>query len=83
MRRIALSLFELQQGAASFEERPCAIPLDYMVSLSVQRLLFDGIRLMTSRELILSGLGQLDRRVVLRGSPEWPSDSGERAMMCG
>jgi tetratricopeptide (TPR) repeat protein len=70
VRRIVLSLFEAQEGAASFEERPCAIPLDYMVSLSVPRILFEGIRLMTSRDLILAGLGQLDRSVVLAaGSP--------------
>ena len=70
VRRIVLSLFEAQEGAASFEERPCVIPLDYMVSLSVARILFEGIRLMTSRELILAGLGQLDRPVVLAsGSP--------------
>jgi tetratricopeptide (TPR) repeat protein len=41
-----------------------------MVSLSVPRILFEGIRLMTSRDLILAGLGQLDRSVVLAaGSP--------------
>jgi tetratricopeptide (TPR) repeat protein len=70
VRRIVLSLFESQEGAASFEERPCAIPLDYMVSLSVPRILFEGIRLMTNRDLVLAGLGQLDRSVVLAaGSP--------------
>jgi tetratricopeptide (TPR) repeat protein len=70
VRRIVLSLFEAQEGAASFEERPCVIPLDYMVSLSVPRILFEGIRLMVSRELILAGLGALDRPVVLAaGSP--------------
>jgi tetratricopeptide (TPR) repeat protein len=70
VRRIVLSLFEAQEGAASFEERPCVIPLDYMVSLSVPRILFEGIRLMASRELILAGLGALDRPVVLAaGSP--------------
>jgi tetratricopeptide (TPR) repeat protein len=70
VRRIVLSLFESQEGAASFEERPCVIPLDYMVSLSVPHILFEGIRLMTSRDLVLAGLGQLDRSVVLAaGSP--------------
>jgi tetratricopeptide (TPR) repeat protein len=70
VRRIVLSLFEAQEGAASFEERPCVIPLDYMVSLSVPRILFEGIRLVTSRDLILAGLGPLDRPVVLAaGSP--------------
>jgi tetratricopeptide (TPR) repeat protein len=70
VRRIVLSLFEATEGVASFEERPCVIPLDYMVSLSVPRLIFEGIRLMASRELVLAGLGELDRPVVLAaGSP--------------
>ena len=33
VRRIVLSLFDLSEGVASFEERDCPIPLDYMVSL--------------------------------------------------
>jgi tetratricopeptide (TPR) repeat protein len=69
VRRIVLSIFEAHEGVLSFEERPCAIPLDYMVSLSVQRMLFDGIRMMTSRDLILAGLGELDRQVVLASGP--------------
>jgi tetratricopeptide (TPR) repeat protein len=69
VRRIVLSIFEAHEGVLSFEERPCIIPLDYMVSLSVQRMLFDGIRMMTSRELILAGLGELDRQVLLATGP--------------
>ncbi len=65
VRRIALSLFEFTEGAASFEERKCAIPIDYMVSLSLHRILHDGIRSMPSRELVMAGLGNLDRAVVL------------------
>jgi tetratricopeptide (TPR) repeat protein len=65
VKRIVLSLFDLADGAASFEERPCPIPLEYMVSLSIQRLLFDGVRAMKSRELVLKGLGDLDRWVTL------------------
>jgi tetratricopeptide (TPR) repeat protein len=80
VRRISLSLFEFTEGAASFEERKCAIPLDYMVSLSIHRLLHDGIRAMPSRELVLAGLGNLDRAVVLAPVPPFPFDrkrSGE------
>src|SRR5262245_53168618 len=40
VKRIVLSLFELTEGTASFEERPCPIPLEYMVSLSIHRLLY-------------------------------------------
>lgn len=63
--RIVLSLFEFSEGVAAFEERRSAIPLEYMVSLSIHRLLYDGIRLMKSQDLVLSALGALDRRVTL------------------
>jgi tetratricopeptide (TPR) repeat protein len=69
VKRIVLSLFEFTDGAASFEERPCAIPLEYMVSLSVHRLLYVGIKSMKSRELIMAGLGELDRYVSLAPVP--------------
>jgi tetratricopeptide (TPR) repeat protein len=69
VKRIVLSLFEFTDGATSFEERPCAIPLEYMVSLSVHRLLYVGIKTMKSRELIIEGLGQLDRYVSLSPVP--------------
>ena len=69
VKRIVLSLFEFTDGAASFEERPCAIPLEYMVSLSVYRLLYVGIKSMKSRELIMAGLGELDRYASLAPVP--------------
>jgi tetratricopeptide (TPR) repeat protein len=69
VKRIVLSLFEFTDGATSFEERPCAIPLEYMVSLSVHRLLYVGIKSMKSRELIIEGLGELDRYVSLAPVP--------------
>lgn len=69
VKRIVLSLFEFTDGATSFEERPCAIPLEYMVSLSVHRLLYVGIKTMKSRELIMEGLGELDRYVSLAPVP--------------
>ena len=69
VKRIVLSLFELPEGVASFEERECPIPLEYMVSVSLHRLLYQGIRLMPSRELVLCGLGSLDRWVTLAAVP--------------
>src|SRR5262249_17768861 len=72
--RIALSLFELAEGAASFEERQSVIPLEYMVSLSHHHLMYEGIRLMKNRELVVSGLGNLDRSVVLAPSPPFAFD---------
>ena len=79
VRRIALSLFELTDGAAMFEERECSIPLDYMVSLSIHRLLYDGIRPMKSEELVLKGLGPLDRAVVLAAVPPFTYELKARA----
>jgi tetratricopeptide (TPR) repeat protein len=69
VRRVALSLFELVDGAALFDERDSAIPLEYMVSLSIHRLLYDGIRSMKSEELVVKGLGHLDRGVMLAEVP--------------
>jgi len=65
VQRIVLSLFPLEEGVATFDERQSAIPLEYMVSLSMHHLLYDGIKTMTSEALVLAGLGQLDRRVQL------------------
>lgn len=77
VKRIILSLFEYTEGLAVFEERPCAIPLEYMVSLSVHRLLYIGIKtVMKDRELILAGLGDLDRWVKLAEVP--PFSFGRR-----
>jgi Flp pilus assembly protein TadD len=63
--RIVLSVFEFGEGVAAFEERASAIPLEYMVSLSIHRVLYDGIRVMKSQDLVVAGLGDLDRRVTL------------------
>ena len=79
VRRVALSLFELADGAAVFEERACSIPLEYMISLSVHRLLYDGIRGMKNQELVLRGLGHLDRGVVLAEVPPFPYEPRGRS----
>ncbi len=79
VRRVALSLFELSDGVAVFEERACAVPLEYMVSLSVHRLLYDGIRAMKNEELVLAGLGPLDRGVVLAEVPPFPYEPRGRS----
>jgi len=65
VNRIVLSVFPFSEGVATFDERTSAIPLEYMVSLSMHRILYDGIKLMTSEALVHAGLGQLDRRVQL------------------
>src|SRR5512134_386086 len=79
VRRVALSFFELADGAAVFEERACSIPLEYMISLSVHRLLYDGIRGMKSQELVLKGLGALDRSVLLAEVPPFPYEPKGRS----
>jgi len=77
VRRIAVSLFELHEGAASFEERRCTIPLDYMVSCSVSRILYEGIRLLKNQEAIHSALEPLDRGVILASVPPFSFDPKE------
>jgi tetratricopeptide (TPR) repeat protein len=72
VKQIVVSLFELREGAASFEERKCPIPLEYMVSLSVHRILYMGIKAMKSEELVLGGIGDLDRWVTLAQVPPFP-----------
>src|SRR5512134_1064652 len=79
VRQVALSLFELVDGAAVFEERAASIPLEYMVSLSIHRLLYDGIRAMKSRELVEKGLGHLDRALVLAEVPPFPFERRGRS----
>ncbi len=79
VRQVALSFFELVDGAAVFEDRGAPIPLEYMVSLSIHRLLYDGIRLMKSQELVEKGLGNLDRGLVLAEVPPFPFDRRGRS----
>ncbi len=69
VRRIVLSLFKLKGGAAVFDARPPSVPVEYMVSLSVHRLLYVGIRSMSADSLVLVGLGDLERKVALAPVP--------------
>src|SRR6266704_4611120 len=73
------SVFEMPEGVAAFEERRCPIPLEYMVSLSIHKLLYDGIKTMTSPELILAGLGNLDRGVTIAPMPPFPFEGRRSA----
>jgi tetratricopeptide (TPR) repeat protein len=75
VNRIALSVFAFADGVATFDERSSAIPLEYMVSLSMHRLLHDGIQTMTSEPLVTAGLGALDRRVQLAPVAPFPFDT--------
>ena len=83
VNRILLSTFAFTDGVASFEERKTSIPLEFMVSLSMHRVLYDGIKTMESQELVLAGLGNLDRRVKLNAVAPFgfdPQDSPEEEM---
>lgn len=77
VKRIVLSLFPLAEGVATFDERPCPVPVEYMVSMSVHRLLYEGIQDMQSEELVLKGLGNLDRRVKLGAVAPFEFDPAE------
>jgi tetratricopeptide (TPR) repeat protein len=67
--KIVLSLFRLDVGSATFEERPCTIPLEFMVGVPVQRLLLSGINTMGNAGLVQAGIGNLDRPVQVAPVP--------------
>lgn len=69
VKRICVSLFGISEGVSTFEERPSSIPLEYMVSVSLHRLLYAGIKQMESEVLVLKGLEPLDRWVTLAALP--------------
>ena len=69
VRRIVVSLFALPAGAASFDERPCAIPVEYMVAMSLHQLLYAGIKSIPDERLVVAGLGDRTRQVRLARVP--------------
>ncbi|HSF18167.1 MAG TPA: DUF4388 domain-containing protein [Vicinamibacteria bacterium] len=76
VNRIVLSLFAASRGMYSFDERPTIIPVDLMVSLSVYRILMEGIRHMPSKKLVLAGLPSLDTEVEVVDRPPFALDVG-------
>ncbi|HXV65243.1 MAG TPA: DUF4388 domain-containing protein, partial [Vicinamibacteria bacterium] len=74
VNRIVLSLFAASRGMYSFDERPTVIPVDLMVSLSVYRILMEGIRHMPSKKLVLAGLPPLDTEVEVADRPPFALD---------
>jgi tetratricopeptide (TPR) repeat protein len=69
VNRIVLSLFKSKEGVYSFDERGTPIPVDLMVSLSIYRILLEGVRYMTDGKLILAGLPPLGTKVGLAERP--------------
>lgn len=74
VNRIVLSLFPAKRGMYSFDERPTGIPMDLRVSLSVYRILMEGIRHMTIKKLVLAGLPSLDTDVKVVDRPPFALD---------
>jgi hypothetical protein len=74
VNRIVLSLFSAKRGMYSFDERPTVIPMDLRVSLSVYRILMEGIRHMTIKKLVLAGLPSLDSDVEVVDRPPFALD---------
>jgi tetratricopeptide (TPR) repeat protein len=66
---IVVSLFDMRTGTAFFEGRRCSIPAEYAVEMPMDRILYSGVASMTSEEMILAGLGDLDRAVLATTSP--------------
>lgn len=77
VNRIALSLFKATDGIYSFDERPTNIPMKLMVSLSIYRILLEGIRRMTKGNLILQGLPPLDTLLRVSEHPPFTIDFGQ------
>lgn len=69
VNRIVLSLFKTKEGVYSFDERGTVIPVELMVSLSIYRILLEGVRNMTDGKLILAGLPPLATAVRLADRP--------------
>ena len=76
---IVLSLFEVEQGIYSFDERVCSIPVDLMVSLSIHRILLDGIRTMPNPDAVLQCLPPLDTSVRVAKRPPFTCDVDQLA----
>ncbi len=69
VNRTVLSLFKAKDGVYSFDERGAAVPVELMVSLSIYRILLEGIRYMADGKMILAGLPPLDTMVRLSERP--------------
>ncbi|HEY7698382.1 MAG TPA: hypothetical protein VIE88_08190, partial [Vicinamibacteria bacterium] len=68
-RKIATSLFDLDEGMYRFEQRECPIPLELRLSLSLYRIQLEGIRLMKNGKLIGSALPSPGSQVRLSKCP--------------
>lgn len=60
---IVLTAYELEGAVYSFDERPCIIPMELRLGLSVYRIQLEGIRRISRGDLIRRALGSLERPV--------------------
>lgn len=74
VNRIVMSVFKARDGVYSFDERLNPIPVELMVSLSIYRIVLDGIRHMTDGKLILAGLPPLGTVVRVSERPPFTVD---------
>ncbi len=68
-RKVATSLFALEEGMYRFEQQGCPIPLELRLSISLYRIQLEGIRLMKNGTLISGGLPPADSEVRLSKCP--------------
>lgn len=74
VNKIIFSLFKSSEGIYSFDERPTIIPMNLMLSLSIYRILLEGIRFMSDGKLILAGLPPLATVVRVSENPPFTMD---------
>ncbi len=74
VNRILISLFKESDAIYSFDERPCNIPVNLMVSLSIYRIILDGIRRMSNEKLIRSFFPSLKFRLRVSKRPPFTYD---------
>ncbi len=68
-RKVASSLFALEEGMYRFEQQECPIPLELRLSLSLYRIQLEGIRVMKNATLIDGGLPPLASALRLSKCP--------------
>jgi len=68
-RKIATSLFAVEEGMYRFEQQECPIPMELRLSLSLYRIQLEGIRLMKNGKLIGDALPKAKSQVRLSKCP--------------
>ncbi|HLE70147.1 MAG TPA: DUF4388 domain-containing protein [Vicinamibacteria bacterium] len=68
-RKIATSLFAVEEGMYRFEQQECPIPLELRLGLSLYRIQLEGIRLMKNGKLIGGALSSPKSQVRLSKCP--------------